>query len=56
MKQKCTRLAHLAKLQIQLLPYNIQVLGLTEKQVQEFLNYHTDFIEVFVFHLEVEFG
>ena len=49
LKHRCTRLAHLTKLQIQLLPSGFQVLGLTVPQVKEFLYQHNDFIEVGVF-------
>ncbi|XP_066929515.1 spatacsin-like [Clytia hemisphaerica] len=48
LEQSCTRLAHLAKLQIQLLPSGVQVLGLTKLQTQEFLNTHQDFVEALV--------
>ena len=39
-------MAHLTKLQIQLLPSGIRVIGLTKLQVQEFINVHPDFVEV----------
>lgn len=39
-------MAHLTKLQIQLFPSGVRVLGLTKLQVQEFVNVHPDFVEV----------
>ncbi|XP_057317052.1 spatacsin-like [Hydractinia symbiolongicarpus] len=46
--QRCHRIARLTELQIQLLPLECVVLGLTPSEVQMFLNQHQSFIEAFI--------